>query len=212
MPQYQISSGLPSYPPGLEDKDAALVVPLYRAVNSIAQYLSATTGNVTYDASEQAQANQLTKLLDAKTQKIFVKAGEALAYGNMLSLVIESGKIVAYKADATVLTKPALAVCDQVGGIAAGAFGEAIFMQGRTQGVSGTTFAAPYYLSSAGTVQSSAPVATGVINQVVGVGLGSEGFYLDIEIVAKRPVLVYKFSATVLRVLYADGTYTDNAV
>jgi hypothetical protein len=212
MPNYLINSGLPSYPAGLDDENASLVVPLYRAVNSIAQYLSFQTGQVEYSSAEQASAGQLTKLLDASTRKIFVKAGEALSYGSMLALTVADGKIVATKADASTLTKPALAVCDTPGGIPVNGFGEAIFMQGRTQGISGTAFGAPYYLSAAGAVQATSPVATGVINQVCGVGLGSEGFYLNIEIVAKRPVLVYKFSSTVLRVLYADGTYTDNAV
>jgi len=212
MPSYLISSGLPSYPPGLSDKDANLVVPLYRAANSLVQLISAATGNVVYDPSEQASVAQLTKLIDAKTQKIFVKAGEALIFGSVLSLVIESGKIVAYKADASILTKPALAVCDELAGIAIGSFGEAIFLQGRTLGITGTSFGTSYYLATTGQVQSTPPVATGVLNQVIGIGLGSEGFYVNIEPIAKRPVLVYNYSPTVLRVLYADGTYTDNAV
>jgi hypothetical protein len=212
MPQYEITSGLPSYPAGLSDKDAALVLPLYRSVNSLAQYLSFNTGNVTYEPSEQAQASQLTKLLDAKTQKIFVKAGEALSYGNMLSLTVSGGKIVAYKADATNLARPALAVCDTPGGIALDGYGEAVFMQGRTIGIAGTTFGTAYYLSTAGAIQSTPPVATGVLNQIVGVGLGSEGFYLNVEAIGRRPVLIYKFNATTLRVLYSDGTYVDNAV
>lgn len=212
MPQYEITSGLPSYPPGLPDKEAALVLPLYRAVNSLAQYLSAATGNVSYEPSEQAQASQLTKLLDAKTQKIFVKAGEALSYGQMLALSVSGGKIVAHKASATTLSRPALAVCDTVGGIPLNGYGEAVFMQGRTAGVAGTAFGTVYYLSTAGGIQATPPVATGVLNQIVGIGLGSEGFYLNIEPIGRRPVLVYKFDPTTLRVLYSDGTYTDNAV
>ena len=212
MPKFNISSGLPSYPPGLEDKDAALVLPLYRATNSLAQFISFNAGEVEYSPSEQAQANQLTKLLDGKTSKIFVQAGEALSYGQMLSLSIVAGKIVAHRASATNLSRPALAVCDQIGGIPLNGFGEAVFMQGRTAGISGTVFGAAYYLSTDGTIQVTPPVATGVLNQIVGVGLGSEGFYLNIEPVGRRPVLVYKFSATVLRVLYSDGTFVDNAV
>lgn len=209
MPKYQVSAGLPSYPPGLADKDAALVVPLYRAVNSLAQYLSVATGAVEYSPAEQAQANQLSKLLDSKTSKIFVKAAEALSYGNLLALSIDAGKIVAHKADATNLSRPALAICDQPGGIAVGDFGEAVFMQGRTASISGTAFGAAYYLSSDGQIQVTPPVASEVISQIVGVGLGSEGFYLNIEPVGRRPTLVYKFSPTLLRVLYSDGTFSD---
>ncbi len=39
MPEYFISSGLPSYPSGLSDKEAALVMPLYRAIGTLAQQL-----------------------------------------------------------------------------------------------------------------------------------------------------------------------------
>jgi len=209
VPKYQITAGLPNYPPGLPDKDAALVVPLYRAVNSLAQYISVASGAVEYSPAEQAQVSQLTTLLDSKTAKIFVKAAEPLTYGSLLALSIDAGKIVAHKADATNLTRPALAVCDQVGGIDTGAFGEAVFMQGRTAGISGTTFGAVYYLSTAGQVQITPPVASGVLAQIVGVGLGSEGLYLNIEPVGRRPTLVYKFSPTVLRVLYSDGTVDD---
>jgi hypothetical protein len=212
MPKFNISSGLPSYPPGLTDKDAALVLPLYRAANSLAQFISANSGEIEYSPSEQAQANQLTKLLDGRTSKIFVRAAEALDYGSLLALSISSGKIVAHKANATNLSRPALAVCDQLGGIALNGFGEAIFMQGRTAGISGTTFGAAYYLSTNGQIQLTPPVATGVLAQIVGVGLGSEGFYLNVEPVGRRPTLVYKFSPTVLRVLYSDGTFVDNAV
>lgn len=207
MPDFNISSGLPSYPAGLADKEAGLVLPLYRAVNSLAQQLSAQTGNVQYSASEMASVNQLTLLFSQRTQKIFVKAGEDLNYGTLVNLTIVSGKIVANKADATVLSKPAHAVIDRPGGILTGAFGEAVFMEGKTEGITGTTFGTAYYLSTAGIAQSTPPVATGVLNQLVGIGLGSAGFYLSTEQVGRRPAYIYKFSATELRILYTDGFY-----
>lgn len=181
MPEFSISSGLPSYPSGLSDKDAALVLPLYRAISNLAQQLSLLTGNVQYSPGEQAQLDQFTKLLAQRTQKIFVQAGENLTYGNLVTLGLSGGKIVATKADATDLTKPAHAVIDAPAGILNGDFGEAIFLQGRTAGISGTTFAAPYWLSTAGQVQAVKPEGPGILTQYVGLGLGTAGFYADLE-------------------------------
>lgn len=212
MPEFNISSGLPSYPAGLSDKDAALVLPLYRAINSLAQQIAVQSGAVQYDAAEQASIDQFTKFTSQRTRKLFVKAGEALSFGNLVSLSIVSGKIVAFKADATNLSRPAHAIVDVPTGIALNAFGEVIFMQGKSSGVSGTSFGTAYYLSTAGQVQSTPPVATGVLNQRVGLGLGSAGFYFDAEIIGRRVAYAYKFSPTVMRVLYTDGTYADLAV
>lgn len=212
MARYGLQSGLPDLPVGLADKDFSLVAPLYRGISSLAQQLSANVGQIQYEPGELAEVDQLVKLLDSNTRKITVQAGEALAYGNLLALSVAAGKIVAHKADATNLARPGLAVCDTVGGVAINGFCEAVFMQGRTAGISGSVLGAAYYLSTAGAVQLAPPVATGVINQIVGIGLGSAGFYLNIEPVGRRPVLVYKFNATTLRVLYTDGTFTDNAV
>lgn len=181
MPQFSISSGLPSYPSGLSDKDAALVLPLYRAISNLAQQLSLLTGNAQYSPTEQSQVDQFTKLLAQRTQKLFVEAGEALAYGNLVTLSLSGGKIVAFKADASDLTKPAHAVIDAPAGLSIGEFGEAVFLQGRTAGISGTTFGAPYWLSTNGQVQAVKPEGPGIITQYVGLGLGTAGFYADLE-------------------------------
>lgn len=181
MPDFLISGGLPGHPSGLADKEAALVSPLYKAVNTLAQQLSVNTGNVQYLPSEQAQIDQFTKLLATRTQKIFIKAGENLNYGHLVTLSISAGRIVAHKADNTILTKPAHAVVDAPGGILSGEYGEAVFIQGRTAGISGSTFAGYYWLSTAGQAQSTKPVGPGIIIQYVGMGFGTAGFYLDIR-------------------------------
>ena len=54
-----------------------------------------------------------------------------------------------------------------------------MFMQGRSQGVTGSTVGSAYYLNTAGTVTATKPT-TGMI-QPVGWGLGTHGFYLNIE-------------------------------
>jgi hypothetical protein len=209
MPQYSISSGLPDLPIGLSDKDASLVTPLYRAITGLAQQLATLTGNVQYSPSEQAVIDQLTGLIDSREQRIYVKALELLPYGSLLSLDTAGGKLTAVLADATVLTKSAHAICDTPGGIASGSFGLAVYMRGRVSSVAGTVLDATYYLSTAGGMQLAAPTADGVLNQVVAIGLGSAGVYLNIEPVGKRVSQVYKTSATNLRVQYTDGTFTD---
>lgn len=209
MPKYNLTSGLPSYPAGLSDKDAGLVMPLYRAINSLTEQVAALTGRVEYTAAEQAGIDQFAKLTSHRTQKVIVKAAEFLPFGTLLNLIIADGKVVARKADATDRAKPAHAIADMPFGINSGEFGEAIFMQGKSSGIGGTAFGASYYLSTNGLAQAVAPVATGVLNQFVGIGLGSAGFYFNVEPVGRRVSYVYKFNALTLRVLYTDGHHED---
>lgn len=181
MPQFLVSAGLPLYPAGLSDKEAAIIVPLYNAINALSQQVAAVTGNVRYTEGEQATYDQFTKLISAREQKIFVKAGEALAYGNVVTLSLSGGKVVANKADATNLAKPGHAIIDAPAGIALNGYGEAILLTGRTLGITGTTFMAPYYLSTAGQVQATRPHGPAIITQFIGYGLGSAGFYAAIQ-------------------------------
>jgi hypothetical protein len=212
MPLFGISSGLPALPIGMDDKEFARFAPIYRAINSLSEQLSFNVGDMQFKEDEIGNVDQLVLLSSQRQQKIIVKAGETLSFGQMLHYTVELGKIVAYKADALNVARPAHGVCNAPTGITAGSFGDALFMQGKCDGISGTVFGAAYYLSADGAIQLASPVATGVINQIVGIGLGSAGFYLNIEPIGRRPVLVYKFNATTLRVLYSDGTHTDNAV
>ena len=212
MPQYTVSSGLPDLPIGLNDKDAALVTPLYRAITGLAQQLAMLTGNVKYTAAEQVVLDPLSGLIDYREQRIYVKALEFLPYGALLTLSAAGGRLTAAVATAAVLTKSAHAICDVPGGIALASFGAAIYMHGRVASVAGTVLGATYYLSTAGGMQLAAPTADGVLSQVVAIGLGSAGVYLNIEPVGKRVSQVYKTSVTNLRVQYTDGTFTDWAV
>lgn len=212
MPKFSIASGLPDLPVGLNDKDAALVGPIYRAMTSMAQQLAALTGNVQYSAAEQATIDQFSGLIDSKEQVVYVKALEALSYGSLLTLSVDGGKLAATKADATDLAKPAHAICDVPGGIALGSYGAVLFMRGRTASVAGTVLGSTYYLSTAGSMQLASPTADSVLNQIVAVGLGSAGIYLNIEPVGQRVSRVYKTTATNLRVQYTDGTFTDWSV
>lgn len=209
MPTFNVTSGLPDLPVGLKDADAALVGPLYRAISTLAQQLSSLTGNVQYSASEQATIDQFSSLIDHREQRIYVKAMEALSYGSLISLVVDGGKLAAWKATASTLTRSAHGICDTPGGIAAGSYGICLFMRGRTASVTGTALGSTYYLSTNGAMQLASPAADSVLNQIVAVGLGSVGIYLNIEPVGQRVSRVYKTTATNLRIQYTDGSFTD---
>ena len=82
MPKFNIASGLPDLPVGMNDKDAALVGPIYRAITALSQQLSLLTGNVQYSAAEQVTIDQFGSLIDSREQRIYVQAMEDLSYGS----------------------------------------------------------------------------------------------------------------------------------
>lgn len=180
MPTYQIATGLPNYPTALSDGDAALVLPLYRGMSSLARRVSEVTNSVQYDAAEQLGLSPFVRSPENAVSQITVLASTALPYGAMLSLTEVGGRIYANLADNSIAGRRALAVCNQPGGIAAGTAGPAVFIIGRTAGIENATFGATYWLGTAGQVVNAAPTAT--IVQKVGVGLGSYGFQLRIDI------------------------------
>lgn len=181
MLRYNVNSGLPDYPAGLKDDEARLVAPIYRAINSIAQQLSLLTGQLQLNQIDLAQLDPLLLARAGDYHKVSVQAAEALAYGRLVNLFVDTGVIKARVATADDLTKPAHAVVDINVGIANGQWGQVVFMEGRTQGISGSALGQTYWLSTNGQVQTVKPTAPGVISQRVGVGLGSAGFWLKIE-------------------------------
>lgn len=181
MPKFDLQSGLPTYPAGLSDEDASLVNPLYRAVAALTQQVSAATGIITYSPAEMAQADQFTKLISQRFTKIFAKASVNINFGQLVNLHLVGGVVEARLANATTTGLPAHACCDVPSGLAAGQWGEFIFMTGRSAGIAGTTFGARYFLSTTpGAVQIGVPGGVGNLIQIVGVGLGSAGFWLNI--------------------------------
>ena len=212
MPNYLINAGLPSLPSGLNDKDAGLVSPLYLATSRLAQELSAATGNINYTQQEIANLDQPLGLASSKTNLIRAKASVAIPYGAVVTLSNSGGLVSAALADATVLTKPAHGVCNSPSGIVSGEYGDIIMMYVLARGISGTTIGATYWLGTAGAIQAATPTADGVLNQVVGVGLGAYGLYLCIEPKAARVCNMYKTSATNLRFQMTDGAVINITV
>lgn len=183
MPDYRITTGLPQIPAGQDEKNFGLVLPLYNALNALAQQTSIVGGRVDFSQAELTQRNQLGSVLSQNHRQVFAKnvTGAALTYGKIVNLYLDSGKIAARYADATDNTKPAHGIVNQTQGIDNGDFGQIVIVEGYSQGIAGTTFGAYYYLSTTGDVQLGRPVAAGSIVQPCGFGLGSAGFYLHVS-------------------------------
>lgn len=210
MARYDITSGLPDLPPGLPDKEYNLVSPLYRALANVATKAASLGNFVQYDKAELSYVNPLAALNLDRTNRIIVKAGEALGYGVLVTLNVVSGAVVATKADNTVGTGARAQACiNSPSGLALGEFGEAVYMQGICSGISGTTFGSTYYLGTAGTATTGQSIGT--IQQAVGIGLGTAGMYLNIasELTVVVGIAVAGAGPKGLRVHLSDGTSYD---
>ena len=184
--KYGVSTGIPQLPANKADKDFALVQPLYSAINSLAQAVSLATGLVEFDQAELAQRNQLNTILTQNHRIINLYAPAALAYGKLINIYIDSGKLAARYADATDATKPCHGVVDAPLGISAGDYGRVLLIEGPTFGITGSTVGLYYFLGINGDAQAGAPTAAGSIVQPVGFGLGSAGFYLHVSSYIKQ--------------------------
>lgn len=183
MPDFGITTGLPQTPPGMEDKEFGKFLPIYSAMNALAQAVSIAAGNVTYGQDELSQRNQLGSLQAQNHRSVYPLAdGVTLPFGVLVNLYLNGGgKICARLADATDNTKPAHGIVEESLGIASGDYGRVVLIEGYTKGITGTTFGQYYYLGITGLAQAGRPVAAGSIVQPVGFGLGSAGFYLHIS-------------------------------
>lgn len=182
MPQFAVTTGLPQLPAGQNEKDFALVKPLYLALNSLAQGLSTESGGVLFSQLELASQNQLSTVLTQNHRKVYALAvGSPLAYGKLVNLYLSGGKIAAQHADASTLLKPAHGIVNSPLGIEAGDYGEIILVEGHCLGVAGSAFGTYYYLSTNGDIQPVKPTLPGTLVQGVGFGLGSAGLYMHIS-------------------------------
>jgi hypothetical protein len=183
MPDYGITTGLPQTPAGMENKDFSKFLPVYNALNALAQAVSIASGRVTYSQEELAQRNQLGSILTQNHRVAYVLAdGISLPFGTLVHLYLNGGgKICGEPADASTSAKPCHGIVDEPLGINPGEFGRVVVVEGYTQGITGTTFGQYYYLGVGGLAQAARPAAVGSIVQSVGFGLGSAGFYLHVS-------------------------------
>lgn len=181
MPKYLITSGLQAVPTAAEDKTFQALLPIYSAINSLAQHLSKLTGQAEYSQSELSQESQIVEVQAQNLLRLRVKALEDLLFGHIITLTLSGGKLCASKADATDDTKPAHGCVATVQGISTGQFGEVTVLGGYTAGITGTAVGQYYWLGTAGLVQPAQPAVSGNLVQGIGYGLGSAGFILQIS-------------------------------
>lgn len=118
----------------------------------------------------------------ASPWRYYVKASEAIAYGNAVNVFNDgSGILQARNANATNNTKPCHGFCTTSGGIAAGSYGEVILQAGLLTGVSGLTIGTRYFLfTTNGLISAAAPVAAGNIEQAVGWAIDSTALLFNV--------------------------------
>lgn len=181
MPKYRITSGLPDSPASVEDKEYALLAPVYRAVSVLAQRLSMLTGNVTYSRTELAALSQLKHVQEDNANTIYPVAGEALTYGQLVNLHVVADKLTARLAtNVSTGPLPAHAIVLNTAGGAVTDYVACRLLHGYCAGVAGAALGAQYWLGTAGAMQSSKPTAAGTLQQAVAIGLGNAGVQLNI--------------------------------
>jgi hypothetical protein len=148
--------------------------PVYDAIQQILASFQSLVGTGQY--SPQADWPNLTPDITVFPQfhnRLYVIAGEAIAYGAMVSLYSNAGVLTARNANATDNTKPCIGFCSNIGGIANGTVGEIILMRG-LMATNGLTVGQLYWLSTSnGQITATRPVAAGNIEQFIGIALST---------------------------------------
>ena len=179
MPKFGITSGLPQLPVAVSDKDNALVAPIYRAVNSLADKVAVAVNSVQYSPAELAGLDPIATLRRDRTNMVTVFATEVLPYGSLVHITPVGAALEAKLASNTT-DEFAHGCVAAPAGIADGSYGDVQFMAGFCAGVVGSTWGTVYYLGAAGTMQATQPTgAPGDARQVVALGMGQYGIYLQ---------------------------------
>lgn len=179
---YSIQSPLDlRLPQNPETNDPILLTELTKVYNALRQIqLFATEQTEAIPRSEETWAELLpTDTIKVQNlNRVYVRAAEALNFGDMINFLDSGGILSARKADATNGSiKQCQGHCTQIGGIAAGAYGEVQVGSGLCLGVGGMVTGQVYYLSTTpGLISAGAPVAPH-LRQPVGFALSPQLLY-----------------------------------
>ena len=181
MPNPAIQFNLP-FDTGISDSIPSTIPPeirgvveqLYATIKQLHLVLHSYVGIGQQLQSLWSQLPYYQTLHLASPWRYYRKASEIVAYGAAVNIFLDGGELKFRNANATNNTKPCHGFCTTVGGIAAGAYGEAVLMQGLLSAFVGLTVGARYFLSTAnGLITAVAPVAAGNIEQALGIAVDS---------------------------------------
>lgn len=176
-----INSGLPQLPEGVPQEAYNHFVLIYNAIHKLESLVSKYAGTDTLDPDIWDQVAVDDTVYSGNLNRFYLPAYEALAYGQVVSIINDAGTPKFRKANATNNTKPAFGFVTSPATAAIGERVEVIGGMGLISGVAGMTPGARYFLSTSdGLVTNAAPVAAGNIEQVIGVAITSTRLFMNL--------------------------------
>lgn len=176
-----IASGLPQLPEGVPTEAYNHFLAIYNAIHKLEFLISQYTGADAQPADYWSQLTADSTVLSGNLNRFYLRAYEALDFGNCVSLINDAGTAKVRKANATNNTKPAFGFVNTTGTTAIGGYCEVIAGMGLLTGISGLTPAARYFLSTTDAlITNAAPVAAGNIEQVVGIAITSSRLFMNL--------------------------------
>lgn len=169
---------LPLQPETNDQQLAYELSKVYNAIRNTALWATDQTGAIARPIEDWASLLPSDTIKTQNLNRVYVKATEALAFGELVKYELVAGVFQARKANANSATPyQAQGFCSQIGGIALGAYGETQCGIGLCTGITGLTVGTAYYLSTvAGLITNSKPIAPN-IQQPVGFALGVSLLY-----------------------------------
>ena len=167
MKQYGIGTGLPDAPVGLDEENTKLMMPVYRALASMAQQLSDVTGVTIVPGTDIQDLGSLAQHDGFRTRKLSFEAGENITASRFIHLDNTAGESRIWQASSlNAVNRRAHGVCIEPGGIVSGSRGRVLLFQGLLAGLSGLTPGTVYYLGASGGILAIPPGAGSFVQPV----------------------------------------------
>ena len=180
--QFSTNTGLTVLPEFPQTENPAIwqdLLAIRQAIKSLQGTLDLYTGALTEDVQYWGQVAPAQTIRTQFISRLYVKASEAISYGQLVHLWNDGGICKARLASATDATKPTRAYCTIPAGVAAGAFGE-FNVLGASSIYSGLVPGTPYYMAvTPGAITAVAPSGGGNLVQPVGYALSTTTLYFN---------------------------------
>ena len=178
-----IDTGLPAQPQGVLQELFAEFWQIYNAIQALQRGINQYAGVIAWPQKDWPQLTPADTVLAQNSNRLYLAATEDIGFGQLVQPWNDSGVVKARLANATNNLKPCFAICNTVGGVATGEYGEFLILQGLSLGIGGLIPGSRYFLSTVpGAVTNVAPVAAGNIEQLVGLALSANLFYFNPEL------------------------------